>query len=107
MQMTTPRTTDTKLACRPRVLAVPVLLSLLGLGAGCMTQNDMVRLPTLREVEPIGPAGKRCYDRCSHIQASCMHMCPEFGHLCHDDCEMDTKFCLNDCPELRRPTTEK
>lgn len=86
---------------RLAVLAVPHLL--VAALAGCMTQNDLVRLPTLTEVEPIGPAGRRCYDRCAHIQATCMHMCPQFGNLCHDDCEMDTKICLYDCPELRRP----
>jgi hypothetical protein len=86
---------------RLAVLAVPVLL--VAALAGCVTQNDLVRLPTLTEVEPTGPAGRRCYDRCAHIQATCMHMCPQFGNLCHDDCEMDTKICLYDCPELRRP----
>ena len=98
--MITHRSNVAKNVSRLTFLAVPVLLAAL---AGCMTQNDLVKLPTLRDVEPIGPAGKRCYDRCSHIHASCMHMCPEFGHLCHDDCEMDSKFCLQECPDLRRP----
>jgi hypothetical protein len=93
---------------RLAVLAVPILLmALVATLAGCMTQNDLVRLPTLTQVEPTGPAGRRCYDRCAHIQATCMHMCPQFGNLCHDDCEMDTKICLYDCPELRVPDAPK
>lgn len=95
-------------AVTPRVLVVPVLFALLAATAGCVwTQNDFVKLPTLREVEPLSPAGRRCYDTCAHQEASCIHMCPQFGQGCHDDCEMDTKFCLQDCPDLRRPATPK
>jgi hypothetical protein len=98
------RRNASRLARRSAALAAPFLfVALLGGTAGCMTQNDLVKLPTLHDVEPTGPEGKKCYDRCSHVEATCRHMCPKFGQLCFDDCVMDTKFCLYDCPQLRRP----
>lgn len=86
-----------------RVFAAIALAVVAATASGCVTQNDILKMPTLKDVEPIGPEGRRCYDRCSHIEATCRHMCPQYGQLCFDDCEIDTKFCLYDCPELRRP----
>ena len=52
---------------------VPVLLTLAAATvSGCsLTQNDIVRLPTLHDVEPTGPEGRRCYDQCAQREMSC------------------------------------
>lgn len=87
-----------------RVIVAAVLVAAaLGVAAGCTTQEELLRLPTLAEVEPTGPRGKKCYDRCAQSEMSCRHMCPKSQGLCQEDCVVDTKFCLLDCPELVRP----
>lgn len=83
--------------------AAAVLLAVAATACGCVTQNELMRMPTLKDVEPTGPEGRACYQRCSQIEAACRHMCPKNGDLCFDDCEIDTKYCLFECPELRRP----
>ena len=64
-------------------------------------------MPTLADVSPTGPAGKKCYDRCAQSEASCRHMCPNSEGLCQEDCVLDTKFCLRDCPDLQNHNPEK
>ncbi|MFN2425133.1 MAG: hypothetical protein ABR587_01655 [Candidatus Binatia bacterium] len=82
-------------------LATAVLIATAVATGGCtMSQEELLKLPTLADVTPTGPKGKKCYDRCSHAEASCRHMCPKSEGLCQEDCVMDTKFCLSDCPEL-------
>lgn len=77
------------------------------LHAGCSTSQELLAMPTLADVSPTGPQGKKCYDKCSHAEAACKHMCPGSEGLCQDDCVTDTKFCLRDCPELRNHNPEK
>ena len=64
-------------------------------------------MPTLADVSPNGPAGKKCYDKCAHAEAACKHMCPGSEGLCQEDCVTDTKFCLRDCPELTNHNPQK
>ncbi len=75
--------------------------------AGCASQKELLAMPTLADVSPTGPAGKKCYDKCAHAEASCKHMCPGTEGLCQEDCVTDTKFCLRDCPELRNHNPDK
>jgi hypothetical protein len=89
-------------SARLRTALAAVLLTVTALAAaGCtMSQEDLLKLPTLADVSPTGPKGKKCYDRCAQSEVACKHMCPHNEGLCDDDCVMDTKFCLRDCPEL-------
>lgn len=84
--------------------AVTLAMALL---AGCATQKELLAMPTLADVSPTGPAGKKCYDKCAHAEASCRHMCPGSEGLCQEDCVTDTKFCLRDCPELKNHNPDK
>ena len=74
---------------------------------GCASQKDLLAMPTLADVSPTGPNGKKCYDRCAHAEASCKHICPQTEGLCQEDCVLDTKFCLRDCPELINHNPDK
>lgn len=94
------------LTVRMRAAMAVVAFALLT-AAGCASQQDLLAMPGLADVSPTGPKGKKCYDRCSHAQASCKHMCPKSEGLCQEDCELDTKFCLRDCPELMNHNPEK
>ena len=75
--------------------------------SGCASQQDLLAMPSLRDVSPTSPDGKKCYDKCAHAEASCKHMCPKSEGLCQEDCELDTKFCLRDCPDLQNHNPEK
>jgi hypothetical protein len=92
-----------------RLCTLPVIAAIcFAVAAGCTTtQNQLLLMPTLADLEPTSPAGKKCYDRCSHAEASCRHMCPGSQGLCQDDCEIDTKFCLADCPDLHNHNPQK
>ena len=85
----------------------PIAIVLLGVAllavAGCPTQKEILALPGLADVTPLGPRGKQCYEYCAQAEAGCKHMCPKYEGICQEDCRTDTKFCLRDCPELQRP----
>lgn len=95
-------------AARIRAAFASALLTAAVLAAaGCGSQKDLLAMPTLADVSPTGPKGKKCYDRCAHAEASCKHMCPQTEGLCQEDCVLDTKFCLRDCPELLNHNPDK
>ena len=93
--------TSRRPAARLRAALAIALVTVTALATtGCTTQDDLIKLPTLADVTPTGPKGKKCYDRCAQSEFSCKHMCPKSEGLCQEDCVLDTKFCLQDCPEL-------
>jgi hypothetical protein len=75
--------------------------------AGCPTQKELAKMPTLSQVRPLGPKGQECYDFCAQAEVACKDMCPGGTHGdCPDDCVRDTKMCLKDCPEMQRPVVK-
>lgn len=100
-------TSRSALARPAAVLAILLASTAVVATPGCTQQKKLLNMPTLHEVSPTGPKGKKCYDRCAHAEVSCRHMCPQTEGLCQEDCVTDTKWCLSECPELfNHPTGE-
>lgn len=95
-------------AARMRNVFATALLAVAVLTAtGCSSEKELIAMPTLVDVTPVGPKGQKCFEHCAQAEVSCRHMCPKSEGLCQQDCVLDTKYCLYDCPELRNNNPDK
>lgn len=84
-----------------QTLGVVVLAVAMSLSAGCAGRGELAKLPGLKDVQPVGPDGRVCYQRCAKGEVVCKKMCPGASYECIAECMLDTKACLSHCPELR------
>ena len=84
-----------------RAIGAVVTAIALSLTSGCAGRSELAKLPGLTEVQPVGPEGRVCYQRCAKAEVVCKKMCPGASYECIAECMLDTKACLSHCPELR------